>query len=76
MSIRMKKTLLSLAYCIPGVMGIALFGHLGTISIAVWTVIWAATVGYAWWWYGDSEKAVALRTKAEAKKAQRRGEST
>jgi hypothetical protein len=75
MSIRIKKTLLSLSYGIPGLVCSALFGHLSTISIAVWTVIWAAIVGYAWWWHGDSEKAVALRTKAEAKKAQRQSQS-
>ncbi|MER7668322.1 hypothetical protein ABTY61_07620 [Kitasatospora sp. NPDC096128] len=33
--------------------------------------LFLASAGYTWWWYGDSPKAVALRAKAEAKKAAR-----
>ncbi|MER7584496.1 hypothetical protein [Kitasatospora sp. NPDC097691] len=37
----------------------------------VFLALLVATTGYAWWWYGDSPKAVAYRAKAEAKKAAR-----
>ncbi|MFJ9606140.1 hypothetical protein ACIRS1_07240 [Kitasatospora sp. NPDC101176] len=30
-----------------------------------------AVTGYAWWWYGDSPKAVDARAKAELKRAAR-----
>ncbi|MFC1404851.1 MULTISPECIES: hypothetical protein [Streptacidiphilus] len=43
-----------------------------TPGFTVYTLVGVAYAGYVWWAYGPSEKAVALRAKAEAKKAERR----
>ncbi|MER7768819.1 hypothetical protein [Kitasatospora sp. NPDC096140] len=37
------------------------------VSVALFLAI----AGYTWWWYGDSDKAVALRAQVEVKKAAR-----
>jgi hypothetical protein len=44
--------------------------------VAGWAVLFAAITWYAWWYYGDSSKALALQTKAETKRTQRAGRST
>ena len=43
-----------------------------TPGFTVYTLAGVVYAGFVWWAYGPSEKAVAMRAKAEAKKAERR----
>ncbi|MQS16488.1 hypothetical protein F7Q99_30915 [Streptomyces kaniharaensis] len=78
MSTRVKKTLLTLVQgtvltALLSVHNLTKPGHLEiTPWTVLWMVVWVAIAGYTWWFYGDSEKAVALQAKVEAKKAARR----
>ncbi|WP_406482623.1 hypothetical protein [Streptomyces sp. NBC_01615] len=81
MNLRTKKALMALlrgAIVLGGwtVFGLARGGHLAiTPLFLAFVVLFVAIAGYTWWWYGDSEKAVALRAKADAKKAEHTGRS-
>ncbi|MBF9069063.1 hypothetical protein [Streptacidiphilus fuscans] len=77
MNLRAKKTLGAL---VRGALvltfwtlyGLSRGGRLGFNPVFLGFVVFFVLIaGYTWWWYGDSPKAVALRAKAEAKKAER-----
>ncbi|MFH8385546.1 hypothetical protein ACH4E7_32205 [Kitasatospora sp. NPDC018058] len=79
MNLRTKKTLTvllrgAIALCFSTLWGLARGGHLAVTPLGlVFVALFVAIAGYTWWWYGDSPKAVALRAKADAKKAARSG---
>ena len=78
MSLQWKKTLTAL---LTGASGIAALCGLWRARGAAWPDIVPRAAGfavlhllitaYAWWFYGESARAVALRAKAEEKKAAR-----
>ncbi|WP_354637530.1 hypothetical protein [Kitasatospora camelliae] len=80
MSHQWKKTLTTL---LQGVAVIAALCFLWRGRGSAWSdiALWAGGLGvlhllisaYAWWFYGESARAVALRAKAEEKKAARSG---
>lgn len=79
MSTRVRKTLLVVAW---GVCLIAVYIVLGlgtphtriapTAVSYLMLAVWVLSVVRTWWWYGDSEKAVAQRTQAAERRAARR----
>ncbi|MBD0695991.1 hypothetical protein [Streptomyces sp. CBMA123] len=75
MNLRTKKTLTALLRGALVIGACTLYGHVRGGHFAVtplflgFIALNLATVGYTWWWYGDSPKAVEFRAKAEAKKA-------
>jgi hypothetical protein len=77
MNLRTKKTLgvlLRGAIILGGltVLGLARGGHLAlTVPFVACVLVYVAIAGYAWWYHGDSPKAVALRAKAEVKRGLR-----
>jgi hypothetical protein len=79
MSLRVKKTVFAL------LRGVALMAALTaydlskphthfaiTLPFVLFSLFWIAVTGYTWWWFGNSETAVAQRTRAEEKRAARR----
>ncbi|MEZ0096323.1 hypothetical protein [Streptacidiphilus sp. EB129] len=75
MSLRVKKTLLSLLRGVVLMAALTAYGlskphtHFAlTLPFVFLSVFWIAITVYTWWWYGDSEKAVALRARAEEKR--------
>ena len=76
MSLRVKKTLTHLGIGVAVVVVFTLIGishkpaHFGfTLPFGIFAAFWLALTGYTWWVWGNSEKAVALRAKAEQRKA-------
>ncbi|WP_181649678.1 hypothetical protein [Streptomyces sp. WAC00263] len=72
MNLRLKKTLtvlLSGAITLGGwtLVSLSRGGHLGVNPVFIgFVILFLATAGYTWWWYGESEKAMAWRAKVEA----------
>jgi hypothetical protein len=73
--LRTKKTLAALlrAVVLSGAVLLVLRGRTGHFAVTPaflgCTVLLLASVGYTWWWYGESAKAVEMREKAGAKPA-------
>ncbi|QMU79704.1 hypothetical protein GXW83_32370 [Streptacidiphilus sp. PB12-B1b] len=81
MQLRIKKTLAVFAVLV----GINLLWSIPNMTKSGWhwaitpgftayTLFSVAYAGFVWWAYGPSERAVAMRAKAEAKKAERRAQ--
>ncbi|MFJ9606145.1 hypothetical protein ACIRS1_07265 [Kitasatospora sp. NPDC101176] len=77
MNLRTKKTLSILLRGVAVLAFLTLFGVLRSgwhglgPGFYVCVALNVAVTGYAWWWYGDSPKAVEARMKVEAKRAAR-----
>ncbi|WP_345694670.1 hypothetical protein [Kitasatospora terrestris] len=77
MNLRTKKTSAALLKGAIVLTGVALYRAARGWQLEadpvffVFVVLFLGSVGYTWWWYGDSPKAVAVRANAEAKKAAR-----
>lgn len=81
MSLRVKKTLLAVLRAVVVMGGISTYDlsrpHTHFVMTAPFTIIcvlWLVSIATTWWLYGDSDRAVAQRARAEEKRAARRAQ--